>query len=676
MHVSRGTSFVVTLGLTLTALVGSPTAAQADDSELEPHHSFTMSINAATGAVTPPASGEDIPNIDSVKSTIRTYYNTAAGTIDWDDDGTPEVSGQLANPTTSPYISEIKALEQDLLDSLRSTARPGQIVVFDADDTTLWNYDFEDAYLNFNFDPAKQIVWVDGKHFPALPGMVDTVKEILARGYEVYVITGRTANQEDATVANLTEQGYVAGGQPIFTNDNVFTKWNSGDPKPDYVAQCTGARCTTVEYKAQTRQHIEDSTGGTIVANVGDQWSDLWGGYADRAVKLPNPTYFLPSPNLAPAPAGDASKVPPSTYTMLPDGSSGLTEPGDGIPNIDLVRNEIRAYYGAGPGTLPDGTEVTQGIANKTASPYITDVTGLADTWTDELVTSCTAGVTAHDEAVDDLADANEDLETAQLQLDKAQAAQAVAKATLKKARTKLAAAKKRLAQADTPQEKRRARKAVARWQSAVTRAQQAVRSTTEAVAAARDAVQDAQAAVDAIEVPGLPAAVFDADDTTLWTYDMEDADMKFVFNPTRQADWVTNKWFPATPGMVDLVKAAEVAGCRIFGLTGRGTAQEDATIANLTEKGYVDSAAAPLFTAEDYFTKPPISDLPPWLDCSVDGNAASCSTIEYKSQTRQHIEEDLGLDIVGNFGDQFSDLKGGFADTTYKLPNPTYYLP
>ena len=108
----------------------------------------------------------------------------------------------------------------------------------------------------------------------------------------------------------------------------------------------------------------------------------------------------------------------------------------------------------------------------------------------------------------------------------------------------------------------------------------------------------------------------------------------------------------------------------------GRATAGEPERRAAPPSRDDVDSADAPLFTADDYFTKPPVTDLPPWLDCSVDGNPASCSTIEYKGQTRQHIEEDLGLNIVGNFGDQFSDLLGGFADTTYKLPNPTYYLP
>lgn len=54
----------------------------------------------------------------------------------------------------------------------------------------------------------------------------------------------------------------------------------------------------------------------------------------------------------------------------------------------------------------------------------------------------------------------------------------------------------------------------------------------------------------------------------------------------------------------------------------------------------------------------------------------ATCTTVEYKANTRKHIEQDLGYDVVLNIGDQFSDLIGGYADRAVKLPNPTYYLP
>ena len=81
-------------------------------------------------------------------------------------------------------------------------------------------------------------------------------------------------------------------------------------------------------------------------------------------------------------------------------------------------------------------------------------------------------------------------------------------------------------------------------------------------------------------------------------------------------------------------------------------------------------------------FTKPPVGSYPAYLDtpefCGPFIHAtpaASCPTIQYKSGTRAYIESQ-GYDIVADFGDQFSDLEGGFADKTFKMPNPNYYLP
>jgi len=36
----------------------------------------------------------------------------------------------------------------------------------------------------------------------------------------------------------------------------------------------------------------------------------------------------------------------------------------------------------------------------------------------------------------------------------------------------------------------------------------------------------------------------------------------------------------------------------------------------------------------------------------------------------------DQGYTIIVNIGDQMSDLDGGFAERTYKLPNPFYFIP
>jgi predicted secreted acid phosphatase len=122
---------------------------------------------------------------------------------------------------------------------------------------------------------------------------------------------------------------------------------------------------------------------------------------------------------------------------------------------------------------------------------------------------------------------------------------------------------------------------------------------------------------------------------------------------------------------MVNLSTIAQNAGCTIIGLTGRNDDQKAATLENLANVGFTG------YTAANYYTKwtgVGASQQPSYITCA----AVKCTTIEYKSQTRAHVESASGgnFRIVANFGDQFSDLIGGSADRTIKLPNPTYYLP
>ena len=511
--------------------------ADVTDRALQPRTRFTMEADGSSGAR---PDGAGIPNIDSVKSTIRTYYNADATGI--------------ADRTTSPYVTEMssiltrqKAQLKRLYDrSARSGKTPA--IVLDADDTTLMTYDMEDNAMHFTFDPALQDVWVQGQKFPATPGMVSFVAEAQRQGFAIFGLTGRNDDQKAATVANLTKVGYTA-----FDQDNFFTKWTGkGDSKqPSYIT-CATAKCTTVEYKAGTRKHIE-SQGYDIALNIGDQWSDLQGGYADHTLKLPNPTYYLPSPDL---PGVHEPQLAPRTrFTMKPDGSSGTTVGGEGIPNIDSVKATIRRYYNA------DST----GIADKTTSPYITELDRMTRAITPVLRATCTV--------------------TGRLGL--------------------------------------------------------------------------------------KPAIVLDADDTTLMTYDMEDNAMHFTFDPALQDVWVQGQKFPATPSMVALTKAAQQSGCTLIGLTGRNDDQKAATLANLAKVGYTG------FTAESYYTKwtgKGDSQQPSYISCA----AAKCTTVEYKSQTRAHVQTPAGggYTVVANFGDQFSDLQGGHAWLPVKLPNPTYYLP
>ncbi|MGW2254685.1 HAD family acid phosphatase [Kitasatospora sp. NPDC001660] len=160
----------------------------------------------------------------------------------------------------------------------------------------------------------------------------------------------------------------------------------------------------------------------------------------------------------------------------------------------------------------------------------------------------------------------------------------------------------------------------------------------------------------------GKKAIVLDVDDTTLSTYNYE-LETTFVYNPASNAQYIATKTMPAVFGMNDLATWAQQQGYTVFYITGRPEAQRAATAANLAAVGYPVADEAHLFMKNK--TAPA-----PYLPCG-----ANCTVTEYKSGTRAHIES-LGYDIVGNFGDQNSDLAGGHAGEGFKLPNPMYYLP
>jgi hypothetical protein len=183
---------------------------------------------------------------------------------------------------------------------------------------------------------------------------------------------------------------------------------------------------------------------------------------------------------------------------------------------------------------------------------------------------------------------------------------------------------------------------------------------------------------------PGKLAIVLDVDDTTLttWNYELYS---NWDYNPATNGQFVTDQLFPATPGMVRLARRAHNLGYAVFFLTGRPQAQEEATLGNLTHDGIGVDAHYPMPTqakagVDGLFTKPAVGSYPAYLDkpqfCAgaIDAGV-SCATIPYKSGVRAYIES-LGYTIVGNFGDQYSDLLGGFSVKTFKMPNPNYFLP
>jgi hypothetical protein len=241
-----------------------------------------------------PTSADQIQNIDQVKTAIKGYYgDTVTSQLDPVSGTTPlhqfSATGSYANEMAGIVADAEKYLRKPNAGSGTGT----KAVLFDIDDTTLNTYSYE-IYSNFVFNPTTNAAFVNaclttGCVFPAVPHMVDLEHYAEAHGYTVFFLTGRpqnpTTSQRPGTIANLTAAGYDV------TDANLYLKDATGTFQP-WLASCAPT-CTTTQYKSLTRAHIE-SLGYDIVANFGDQFSDLNGGFADRTFKIPNPMYFLP----------------------------------------------------------------------------------------------------------------------------------------------------------------------------------------------------------------------------------------------------------------------------------------------------------------------------------------------------------------------------------------------
>ena len=244
-----------------------------------------------------PGSANQITNLDVLRQQIRNYYGDPLGT------GVIAADSNYAKEASSVAAAGQRWLSTWYRDNWY-TATGTRAIVLDVDDTTLatWNYEL---VSNWAYNPTTNGDYVNGELFPAVPGMVKMVNAAARNGYAIIWITGRPATQEAVTLGNLTssdsiglDAGYPAPTTLIDGEDGLFTKPAVADYPPYLKTACAdeiaaGKSCTTDHYKAATRAHIE-SLGYEIVANFGDQFSDLSGGFEDRTFKMPNPNYFLP----------------------------------------------------------------------------------------------------------------------------------------------------------------------------------------------------------------------------------------------------------------------------------------------------------------------------------------------------------------------------------------------
>ncbi|TJZ55767.1 acid phosphatase [Streptomyces piniterrae] len=234
----------------------------------------------ATAEHSVPHTDKEIPNLTQVQDKIKAYYGD-----------TVTADGQHYASPDSNYARQVHGIEAKArayltkaLAGKRAAGDPKPAIVLDMDDTTLLTYNYE-LQVGFAFTPESQDKYLASTDMDPVFGMNRLVNWAHDKGAEVFFLTGRKEKQRDWSVRNLENVGY---GVPL-DRTHVYLK-NKENPPP--YLPC-GATCTTTEFKSGTRKHIE-SLGYNIVANFGDQYSDLNGGYGDRTFKMPNPMYYLP----------------------------------------------------------------------------------------------------------------------------------------------------------------------------------------------------------------------------------------------------------------------------------------------------------------------------------------------------------------------------------------------
>jgi predicted secreted acid phosphatase len=122
--------------------------------------------------------------------------------------------------------------------------------------------------------PCGWEMWDMRSQDPAIDTTLQLYRHARSLNVAVFFITGRPESQRIATERNLAAAGYDAYQQLIMPRDG--TKFVSA-----------------ADFKAPRRAAIEQA-GFAVIANVGDQPSDLSGGHAERTFLLPDPFYRIP----------------------------------------------------------------------------------------------------------------------------------------------------------------------------------------------------------------------------------------------------------------------------------------------------------------------------------------------------------------------------------------------
>lgn len=150
---------------------------------------------------------------------------------------------------------------------------------------------------------------------------------------------------------------------------------------------------------------------------------------------------------------------------------------------------------------------------------------------------------------------------------------------------------------------------------------------------------------------PKKLAVVLDIDETSL-SYYQNFSKRQFHYHPKAAKEEILTSNAPAIKPILNLYQNAVKNKVDVFFVTARRSYAHQATKRNLKVAGYTNYTG--LYTRPASYKKQSIK--------------------AFKSDIRAKLEAQ-GYTIIASIGDQISDLEGGHAQKTFKIPNPFYYI-
>ena len=187
----------------------------------------------------------------------------------------------IAYHDSGAYMTDVKTVTKQAEDYLLKVVRTNDskkklAVVFDIDETAISNYN-DSKKMNFGGTPKqieKMVTTADKK--PIIP-VRDLYYLAKKNHVSIFFVTGRPEKQRGITIKILQNAGYKGWKQLYLEPNNYYYAHHK----------------SVVPFKSSIRKAIE-AQGYKIIFSIGDQASDLQGGYTQKGFKLPNPYYLIP----------------------------------------------------------------------------------------------------------------------------------------------------------------------------------------------------------------------------------------------------------------------------------------------------------------------------------------------------------------------------------------------